>query len=620
MASDPASPAFARINAAPFGAASSGTAESSVVSFPAFALPPDSVQDSGTRTPELSETDPAIEAGTSVPPMMEPPPTPFTTHSLWGKRFIVIAASMAAFFSPLTAQIYLPALTLLAEEFHVSNAEINLTVTTYMIFQGITPMLIGGFADTAGRRPAYVLCFVIYIAANIGLARCNTFACLLGLRCVQSAGSSTTVALAQAVVADTIQRDDRGKYIGITILPIILGPSIGPVIGGIIAQYLGWRWIFWFLAILGTAVLVAMILFFPETCRTIVGNGSVRAHGIYHTLPQNIKFYRRRSSARKSRAEARATRQTLFGMDPTDQRRRFSTVTMTSSLRTVKFNLAPLNLFSSLTILFEKELGIVLLYSALVFAGFYAVATALPSQFAKLYHLSDLEIGLTYLAMAGGTAMSGIVGYVLDWNYKRYKTKLGIVDIPGQDSDLTDFPIERARLEVGIPLMLLTSLAMIGWGWALQFEAHLAVPCVLLFLIGLGMIGFNNATNALVIDINASNAGAAIAANNLTRCLLGAGMSAAILPMIDAMGAGWAYFLIGILYVVFAPTMWLVMSRGVKWRAQVRERDARKKLKKKEKQEAQSAGGNIGCGTLVVRTQMAHRFLPEVNFIHFHEF
>lgn len=81
-------------------------------------------------------------------------------------------------------------------------------------------MFIGGLADTAGRRPAYVVCFVVYIAANIGVALCQNYAELMVLRCLQSAGSASTVALCQAVVADVVTSAERGQYIGITSIPM----------------------------------------------------------------------------------------------------------------------------------------------------------------------------------------------------------------------------------------------------------------------------------------------------------------------------------------------------------------------------------------------------------------
>lgn len=75
-------------------------------------------------------------------------------------------------------------------------------------------MFIGDFADKAGRRPAYIVCFAIYIAANIGLALQNNYAALFVLRCLQSAGSSTTIALSSGVVSDVATASERGSYMG----------------------------------------------------------------------------------------------------------------------------------------------------------------------------------------------------------------------------------------------------------------------------------------------------------------------------------------------------------------------------------------------------------------------
>lgn len=57
----------------------------------------------------------------------------YSIFTLWQKRFIVFTATMGAFFSPFTTQIYFPALTSIAKDLHVSNSKINLTMTTYMV-------------------------------------------------------------------------------------------------------------------------------------------------------------------------------------------------------------------------------------------------------------------------------------------------------------------------------------------------------------------------------------------------------------------------------------------------------------------------------------------------------
>ena len=83
------------------------------------------------------------------------------------------------------------------------------------------------------------------MVANIGLALQTNYAALLILRMVQASGSSGTIALSIAVVADISTSAQRGKYTGFATAGILLGPSFGPTIGGAMAQYLGWRSTFW---------------------------------------------------------------------------------------------------------------------------------------------------------------------------------------------------------------------------------------------------------------------------------------------------------------------------------------------------------------------------------------
>jgi multidrug resistance protein len=141
--------------------------------------------------------------------------------------------------------------------------------------RGLAPTFIGSISDKNGRRPAYMICFVIYRGANIGLTLQDSYPALVVLRFLQSSGSSGTVALGSAVVADIITRAQRGKYIGYASMGVTLGPALGPIIGGLLNQYLGWRSIFWFLTIFAGSMMLLMILFFPETSRSVVGNGSV---------------------------------------------------------------------------------------------------------------------------------------------------------------------------------------------------------------------------------------------------------------------------------------------------------------------------------------------------------
>lgn len=106
------------------------------------------------------------------------------------KRWIVGLVAFAGMFSPMSSFIYYPAIHTLALDLAVTVTMINLTITSYMAISGITPAVVGDLADTIGRRPIYLATFLIYFAANIGLAVQRSYPALLVLRMLQSAGGS----------------------------------------------------------------------------------------------------------------------------------------------------------------------------------------------------------------------------------------------------------------------------------------------------------------------------------------------------------------------------------------------------------------------------------------------
>lgn len=495
----------------------------------------------GDKKPEDPEMAPIHEVETS----------PYSVFSSWQKKTIALGAACIAIFSPLSSQIYLPALPAVAADLQVSTTQVNLTVTSYMIVQAIAPMFFGSWADSGGRRPAYFVCMVIYIVANIGLALAPNYGAVIALRCVQSAGSSPTIALCSAVMADIVTSSERGTYIAFSAVPAVLGPALGPVVGGFLSDKLGWRSIFWFLTVLAAVAMAGHLLFFPETCRTIVNDGSVSPSRTHQTLPQIIKL--RKQEGTRSHGDLAQT---------------------TQAVPAQKSKLRPPNITGSLMMLAEKETGILLGTASLTYSGFYATATAMPAQFSQRYGLKEWEIGLMFLPLAVASIMAAAVaGPLMNWNYRRHCNRLDIPFDRTKQHNLSDFPIERVRMQVGLPLLALGGVSLVAWGWAMQCKAHLAVMAVLATFMCMGMVGFNQTINVLLVDIHSGKPGSATAANNFTRCLLGAGSTAAIEPMMDAIGVGWSFTIMGSLYIVCAPVLVLVMKRGMEWRAQLRAKE-----------------------------------------------
>lgn len=84
------------------------------------------------------------------------------------------------------------------QDLHVSLEMVSLTITSYLVVQGISPLFWGSVSDVLGRRPIYIASFAVYIVANIALSISPNFAVLLVFRGIQAAGSASTVSIGKS--------------------------------------------------------------------------------------------------------------------------------------------------------------------------------------------------------------------------------------------------------------------------------------------------------------------------------------------------------------------------------------------------------------------------------------
>nr|POE62776.1 itaconate transport protein [Quercus suber] len=420
---------------------------------------------------------------------------PFSVFTHNEKRVIVICAGVCSFFSPISGQIYFPSLDAIATDLHV--------------MQGIAPAFVGGFSDSSGRRITYLICFIIYVAANIGLALQNDYAALMVLRCMQAAGGSGTVALATAVVSDVVTSQERGVYVSYMSVALQAGPALGPIIGGLLGQYLGWHSVFWFLLICTVVIAIPVAIIMPETCRNVVGDGSIPS-----------------SKWNRSYLTRKVERRLINEGNPLDHDRKAEL----TKARKLRFP----NPFETVKIVFTREAGYALGYVGIVCCGFYATAALIPSQFGRVYSFNQIQIALCYLPLGMGSTIAAFVrGKIIDSRYRHHAKRLGLPLIYNRRVDLSNFPIERARLEVAIPTVALGTACVIGFGWMIQYQINLAGPLIFLFVIGFCISASLNTVSVLLVDLYPGKAGTATAANNLVRCFLGAGATSGVIPLIE---------------------------------------------------------------------------------------
>lgn len=366
---------------------------------------------------------------------------PFSVFTDGQKRWINWLASFGAMFSTLNSYIYFPAVIPIARDLNISVTLVNLTITCYLVVAGIVPAIMGDLADHEGRRPAYLIMCALTVGANVGLAVQHSYPALFVLRMLQAAGSSGAFGAAHGVVSDISPVAERGSFTGTVILFTNAAPSFGPIISGALAETIGWRWIFWLLTILTATYSVALVLFFPETQRKLVGNGSRRVHGlIYRNLFSTV----------------------------TSHRHAIDRVTAPSRPR----HHIP-NPFACLPMLAYKNNLCLVLFSSITYSLRMTLQASLGSQCPGIYNLNYLQAGLIFLPPGvGGTVAAKLQGVLIDRNYKRMCKQLDGPDSEFQRGEnISDFPIEKARLRGASVMIVITVAATVGYGVALMTRA-----------------------------------------------------------------------------------------------------------------------------------------------------
>ncbi|KAJ8663020.1 hypothetical protein O0I10_001197 [Lichtheimia ornata] len=467
---------------------------------------------------------------------------PYSIFSPAKIRWIVLLASVAAFFAPFSVNSYFPAMDAVEQDLGISSQQFNLTVTVFMIFQAVSPSFWSSMADTRGRRPVYLATLLVYVLACIGLAMVTNYPMLLAFRMLQAFGASSVIAIGAGTIADVTHPSQRGGYIGWYSLGWNCGPVVGPAVGGVVSQYLGWRWIFWILAILGGVHWLILGWCLPETLRSLVGNGS----GYANPTPTQWWHYRRLSDDEKQ--QLRQKRQ---------------------STSTKKKSSSWLGPFQSLLFAKEKDVLILLVYYSVQYAAVYAVTTSLPLLFGQLYHLNELQLGLAYFPNGIGCILGSVVqGKLLNRDYDRLRKRFSVMSA----TDLT-MPVEKARLRTVWVHSLLFNVLLVVYGWCMYIHAHIAVALVLQFFLGFTSQAIFNCIQTLLVDLFPTRSASITASNNIFRCLFGAGATTAIIPLINACGVGWSFTIMSGILLLSRVPLYFEFKHGPRWRRERAERE-----------------------------------------------
>ena len=176
----------------------------------------------------------------------------------------VILAGLAMI-GPFTIDTYLPSFPYVAADLQASPAQMQQTLSLYLLTVAFMTLFHGTLSDSFGRRPVILVSLLLYIVTSIGCALADTLPRLLFWRAVQGLSAGAGIIIGRAIIRDSLSGHEAQRLMSLVTMIFGVAPAVAPVIGGWLQGALGWRAIFWFLALYGLAILTIAWRHLPET-------------------------------------------------------------------------------------------------------------------------------------------------------------------------------------------------------------------------------------------------------------------------------------------------------------------------------------------------------------------
>ena len=191
---------------------------------------------------------------------------PSTPHTFEARLVmaLLIAVSLIA---NISMDIHLPLAPLMVEELETTPFRVQLIFIISVLLTTITPLFWGGLSDCYGRRTLLIPSCVFMSVGQFGCAVASSIQALLVARTIQYVGVGAVLTVGLAVVCDLFQAQTRARMIALLEISIPIGLMMAPLIGAFTAQYLGWRYNFFILGVLQTALLIVLVQTLPETLK-----------------------------------------------------------------------------------------------------------------------------------------------------------------------------------------------------------------------------------------------------------------------------------------------------------------------------------------------------------------
>ncbi|KAF8425239.1 major facilitator superfamily domain-containing protein [Tirmania nivea] len=418
----------------------------------------------------------------------------------------------------------------LMEDFGITSKSIlAFGMTVYMIGLACGPLVLAPMSELYGRRPVYIfnlgLSFIFVLPACLA----KNYGTILAVRFIGAFVGSVTLANAPGTLRDIFSEDYRTIAFSCFFLTPLNGPVLGPLIGGIIYQKFGWRWINWTVFILGgVSFLIALVM--PETyAPTLLKHKAERLR-----KETSDERYRSRFCPSENHPPIKTGNRMFWKLIGTNIQRPI-----------VMGVMEPVLIFWEV-------------YVAIIYAILYLSFIGYPIIFGELRGWSPANCGLAFSGMGVGTFIAIALDPVNRRVYNMHKV----------DPDTGKRPPE-ARIACLCVAAILSPASMLWFAWTCYpTTIHWVWPILAGVPYGMANALIFLHANAYLAQAYGRYAASALAGNTVARSLLGG-----ILPlfgdqMYKHLGPNWAGTLVGLLSVLIIPIPWAFYNWGKKIRLQ----------------------------------------------------
>ncbi|KAF1835385.1 MFS general substrate transporter [Decorospora gaudefroyi] len=435
----------------------------------------------------------------------------------WG---MVSLISAITFLTPLASSQFAPGVPQVMRDFDsTSDLLEGFMVSVYVLGFAFGPLIIAPLSEMYGRLPLYHSCNFLFIVFTVAAAVASSMGQFVVFRFLMGCFGGAPMVLGGGTIADLIPREQRGTAMAVWMMGPTVGPCVGPIIGGFLTVAKGWRWNFWFVAIVAGAFFLASLVLMSETSAIII-------------------LQRKVNRLRTSTGNKNLVSKLDTGLTP-------SQLFTYSIVRPAKM------LFQS-TICFAISLYIAVTYSYL-----YILFTTFTAVFTSQYHWHGGITGLSFLGL-------GIGSLIGQFTYIRYGNQ-----VVHRHIRAGDFRPEH-RLYMMCIGGFFIPMGLFVYGWSVHFQTHFMVPMVATGVIGFGLLMTFMPATTYLVDVFTVHAASAMAASTVLRSLAAAFIPLSSQTMYARLGYGWGNSMLGFIATLLVPIPFLFIRYGQGIRARSR--------------------------------------------------